>query len=84
MSIYGGTNYYNLPSLVPIIDRAFRSSAVGLAGTNEYDIRIDGRFSGTTATGIVTDTLKIPVSWVPGGYVVCTAPNVTWTASLAP
>jgi hypothetical protein len=84
VSIYGGTNYYNLPSIVPIFDRAFVSSAVGLAGTNEYDIRIAGRFSGTAATGTVTDTLRIPVSWLPGGYVVCTAPNVTWTASLTP
>jgi len=84
VSIYGGTNFYNLPSIVPIIDLAFRSSAVGLAGTNEYDIRIDGRFSGTTATGTVVDTLRIPVSFIPGGYVVCTAPNVTWAVSLVP
>lgn len=90
VSIYGGTNYYNLPSLVPIIDRAFRSSAVGLAGTNEYDIRIEGVFTvGTasgavnTARGTVTDTLKIPYP-APGGYIICTAPNVTWTVSLVP
>ena len=44
-------------------------------------VRVTGSFSGTTASGKFDETFNVDLGFV---VISCTAPNVTWTASLQP
>ena len=53
-----------------------------IEGTPYSDnIRVTGAFSGTTAAGRYEETFNVDLGFI---VVSCTAPNVTWNASLVP
>ena len=66
-------------------DRTFTiqfSESGNIEGTPYSDnIRVTGAFSGTGAAGRYEETFSVDLGFI---VVTCTAPNVTWTATLQP